>query len=461
MSIHNKPQMIEAVLFFNEHGGICKEMLFPEFEALLDGVVNLPEYSDKQMRIAYVLINPRLLVRAAVFFLLDFHDNGSADSGWNLPLRQLAERAGRGPDLGAGPIRLACRSQCPVSWHQMHLWDPSLAAGNNDLAAVRDAVKRNHMGLLVEDEPAQSVATERLQMVSEDKWYPQDASKEVAETLAHKLDQDHRLQTAQLIQQQRLRLASLAEQHAEELAKARQAGEDKLKGLQAEIHGLHRALHQQEELNAELSQQLATHAASFQQVREEQAQKLQALEGRARTQADILHARMEAEVQARLARGLEEQQVLVSDYKTQLADCEAELALRNEQVLRLQQSLDQLTVEHERLLAEEPILERLSKLGVVFVVYHPGAGHLTIPLSEIARYQENPLGYAAAKCLVTEEHYRQWLLHYQQPTCEALLSSGNACSFPLERVETPSRFVFGESNCCSRHHASSRLRSLS
>eukprot|EP01031_Cornospumella_fuschlensis_P016926 gene16926-20696_t len=61
MSMQNKPQMVEAVLFFNERG-VCKEMLFPEFEAMLDGVVNMPEYADEQMRLAYVLINPRLLV---------------------------------------------------------------------------------------------------------------------------------------------------------------------------------------------------------------------------------------------------------------------------------------------------------------------------------------------------------------------------------------------------------------
>ena len=140
MSMQKKPQMVEAVMFFNERG-VCKEMLYAEFEALLDGVVNMPEYADQQMRVAYLLINPRLLVRAVVFFYLDFDERGAADKGWNIPLRHLADNAGRGPDLGAGPIRLACRSQCPVSWHQMHLWDPSLAPGHNDLALLRDATK--------------------------------------------------------------------------------------------------------------------------------------------------------------------------------------------------------------------------------------------------------------------------------------------------------------------------------
>ena len=72
----------------------------------------------------------------------------------------------------------------------------------------------------------------------------------------------------------------------------------------------------------------------------------------------------------------------------------------------------------------DQILERLAKLGVVFVVYHPGAGHLTIPLQDIATYQDNPLAYAAAKCFVSEEQYRHWLAHYQQPTCDASLPSG-------------------------------------
>ena len=77
MSMQNKAQMVEAVLFFNDRG-VCKEMLFPEFEALLDNVVNMPEFADEQMRLAYVLINPRLLVRAVVFFYLDFDEHGAA-----------------------------------------------------------------------------------------------------------------------------------------------------------------------------------------------------------------------------------------------------------------------------------------------------------------------------------------------------------------------------------------------
>ncbi len=456
MSMQNKPQMVEAVMFFNEQRGICKQMFFPEFEALLDGVVNMPEFADEQMRMAYLLINPRLLIRAVVFFYLDFDEKGAADKGWNLPLRHLADNAGRGPDLGAGPIRLACRSQCPVSWHQMHLWDPSLAPGKNDLVLLRDAVKRNALGLLVEDDSAALVSPERLQMVAEDKWQAPDAAREAAQQQVEQKDQEHRLKTAQLIKQQRLRITTLGKQYEEDLARLKLAGEERLRSLQTEVHNLHQALRQQEELNASLKGQLSGQGATLQKSREEMTQQLRALERHGRTEVDILRSQFEAELQAKVAAA-------VSEFKEQVAIRDVELAYRAEQESQLQQELERLKRERDEFASQggEQILERLSKLGVVFVVYHPGAGHLTIALQDIARYQDNPMSYAAAKCFVSEAQYRQWLSHYQQPTCEATLPSGDRCAMPIDRVETPSRFVIGDSNCCARHKAGSRLRTVS
>lgn len=456
MSMQNKPKMVEAVLFFSERGGICKQMFFTEFEALLDGVVNMPEFADQQMRIAFALINPRLLIKALVFFYLDFDEKGAPDSGWNIPLQALAERAGRGPDLGAGPIRLACRSQCPVSWHQMHLWDPSLAPGNNDLALLRDVIKRNSLGLLVEDDGTQAVTPERLQMASEDKWYAPDPAQDEAVKASDKRDQAHRLKTAQLIKQQRLRISSLTQQHEEELAKFKLASDEQSKSLQAQIHGLHQALRQQEEHNAALKAQLAAQARSFQTAREDMTEQLRALQCDGRTESDSLRAQFEGEMQAKIASA-------VAEYKEQIAIRDVELAYRGEQDTQALQEINRLKRAYTELVSQggDQILERLAKLGVVFVVYHPGAGHLTIPLQDIAAYQDNPLAYAAAKCFVSEEQYRQWLAHYQQPSCEALLPSGERCAIPIDRIDTPSRFALGESNCCARHKANSRLRTVS
>ncbi|MEN0106723.1 MAG: chromosome partitioning protein ParA [Pseudomonas sp.] len=455
MSMQIKPQMVEAVVFFNERG-ICKEMLFPEFEALLDGVVNMPEFRDQQMRVAYVLINPRLLVRAAVFFYLEFDERGSPDAGWNIPLRHLAERSGRGPDLGAGPIRLACRSQCPVSWHAMHLWDPSLVPGQNDLVLLRDTVKRNGLGLLVEDDAAQSLAPERLQLAPEDQWHAPDPAKEAAEKLAEKIEQEHRLKTAQLIKQQRLRISSQTQQYEEEVAKLKMAGAEESQKLLAQIQTLHQALRQQEELNVSLKGQLAAQADTFQKNREEMTEQLRAIERHGRAETDLLRAQFDSEMQARIASA-------VVEYKEQIAIRDVELAYRNELDTQLEQEVERLKQERDAFASQggEQILERLSKLGVVFVVYHPGAGHLTIPLQDIARYQDNPLAYAAAKCFVAEPQYRQWLAHYEKPACDASLPNGDRCGIPLDRIDTPSRFVIGDSNCCARHKTISRLRTVS
>jgi hypothetical protein len=67
MSIHQKSsaQTQEAVIFFAD-GEIRREMLYPEFEALLDCVVPIRDFAGKTLEAAYV----RLDARPAVLFLI-------------------------------------------------------------------------------------------------------------------------------------------------------------------------------------------------------------------------------------------------------------------------------------------------------------------------------------------------------------------------------------------------------
>lgn len=448
-----KPQTVEAVLFFND-GGICKEMLYPEFEAMLDGVVSMPEFADQQMRVAYVLVNTRLHIRAAVFFYLDFNEDGSADSGWNIPLRNLAERTGRGPDLGAGPIRLACRSQCPVSWYQMHLWDPELAQGKNHFVMLRDRIKRNQLGLLVEDEAPQTVPTERLQMVAEDTWYAADQTKQPASApRPEQFEQDQRLKAAQLIKQQRLRIASLEQQRETDISRLRELAAQQQAKLREEVAQLCTELTIKDQRIAELQLELEGQAEGFQKNREEMSRQLRALEQNSRIEADAARAQFDEELQRQVAAA-------VAEYKEQVSIRDVELAYRNELDSQLQEEIEQLQKQRDALMDQsgERMLERLSSLGMTFMVYHPGAGHLTIPLQDMARYQQKPLAYAAAKCGVSEEQYELWVQHYRQPVCIATLTSGERCNMPLDKVEAPARFVIGESNCCARHRSLDRLR---
>ncbi|MFV3304377.1 chromosome partitioning protein ParA [Pseudomonas sp. NY15181] len=515
MSMQKKPQMVEAVVFFNDRG-VCKEMLYPEFEALLDNVVQMPDLAEQQVRLAYVLINPRLQVKSAVFFYLDFDEKGEADRGWNLPLRNLAERAGRGPDLGAGPIRMACRSQCPVSWLQMHLWDPDLEAENNHLAQLRAAAKRNNLGVLAEEEPA-AVEPQRLQMAAEHQWYApsEEESRETAEKLAREMLHEHQQKTAELLDQHETRLSQISQEHEQELNRLKLGAQEQVKVLQAEVSALREGLKREEEINADLRRELDGQVSGFQRGREELTAQLRQIEQSGRDEMDQLRQQIEDEAKARIA-------ALEAQYQEQVSIRDAELGYRNELDQQLQQENQQLQQENQKqrreaeqqrqaldrlgrdmeqlrqestqlcqenvqlreqaLQAEQlqqsvenlrqelavqsakaadgSMLERLAGQGVVFVVYHPGAGHLTLSLADLTRYQENPMAFAAAKCFVSEDQYRQWLAHYQQPTCEGRLSNGDRCALPIDRVETPGRFIEGDSNCCTRHKTAGRLRSV-
>jgi hypothetical protein len=95
-----------------------------QFDALLDGdepldglVGNIP--------VAYVVASDDGYGISLVLFNLPLNSQGFCLDGWNLPLQRLADTAGPGPNLGIGRIRLACFSQCSISFHKDSLWDPS------------------------------------------------------------------------------------------------------------------------------------------------------------------------------------------------------------------------------------------------------------------------------------------------------------------------------------------------
>ena len=202
-------------------------------------------------------------------------------------------------------------------------------------------------------------------------------------------------------------------------------------------------LARQEQLNVDLKVQQQNQADQFQQAREEFAQQLRSAERDGRSETELLRDQFEVEMQARIA-------AVVAEQQQRLAALQAELDAQREREARQQQEVERLRQNQLR------GIERLAGLGVMFVVYHPGTGHLTIPLAEIGRYQDDPEAFVAAKCLVSPEHYRDWLAHYQQPTCSARLPSGERCAMPIDRIDTPSRFVRGESSCCARHQAKVR-----
>ncbi len=92
---------------------------------------------------AYVLSSQHQLVQAMVLFFLPLDEKGYCLDGWRLPLQRLADTAGRGPNLGAGRIRLACYTQCSISWHKDSLWDPLTST----FSQVKKALQENFQHL--------------------------------------------------------------------------------------------------------------------------------------------------------------------------------------------------------------------------------------------------------------------------------------------------------------------------
>ena len=262
-----KPLLTEAVMFFSEQG-IAREMLFPEFEALLDGLVAATEFADETVEAVFLQINHRLHVRAAVFFTIDFDLEGNVNRLWNLPLRNMAEKAGRGPDMGGGPVRLACLGFCNKKDYQPHLWKPGQRGGKADLARIKQAVTRNSLGILGEDEEAQAVlATENLQMVAEDAWYG--ASTSSAEESASsnqlvadmdKLRQTHAGEVSEYLRQigeLQARLRQAEYEHVAQLAMMKGEHADHLTVAQGELMDIKDELAEQQKVNGLLRRELA------------------------------------------------------------------------------------------------------------------------------------------------------------------------------------------------------------
>lgn len=97
--------------------------------------------------VAYVVANQNQFIQSIVLFKLPLDEQGFCKEGWRLPLQRLINTAGRGPNLGGGRIRLACHSQCSISWHQESLWDP----GARHFSQIKSAMA-NYLAELKEKE---------------------------------------------------------------------------------------------------------------------------------------------------------------------------------------------------------------------------------------------------------------------------------------------------------------------
>lgn len=425
----------EAILFFDKRG-VSKIMLYSDFEAILDGMVGVPEFAGEQMKGVYALVNGRLQVLGLVLFLIDFDEDGMADHSWNVPLRHLAEHAGAGPDMGAGPIRLACRSQCPVAWQQDKLWDPNMKPGANHFVMVRDTVRDRgaKLGLFVDDSPAPPAPPQSAPAAAA----PPPLVQPVAAPATTK-DDVERIRLARTLKELRLRVQTMETKHKDEVDQLRYAHQTKEEILSTQLEKVLMQFKTLKSQNGALKERVESLRAQVASLNESLQEQMSHSEEHG-SEIEILTEQYKVALEQRL----EEERARLEET---MHAREMEILTRDERISALEAELADATHEQVRSAntGAQKLLEKLQGLGLSFIAFHPGAGHISINASEISDYMQNPVAFAARKCLVTEEHYRAWLAHYESPVCQ-VDAGGQLCGKRVIRVDSPSQFRPGASD---------------
>ncbi|MDX1754643.1 MAG: DNA repair protein [Marinobacter sp.] len=386
-----------------------------EFGAFLDGYVGLSDLADTDVKAVYLTLSPDLLIQAVVFFRIYFDEEGRADSHWNLPIEDMARKGAKGPDLGGGPIRLVCRSQCPVEGVADDLWDPDMSPGQNHFHAIRKAVEANALKFRKQAPEVAEAAIPVLQAET--------ATPAPAHAAADKSAERTRL--AQLIREHRLRIKTLQSVHRDALSDMRREHRLELQAVRNELAELEQKHERVRLSNEQLKKRLAERNEQYLILQEQVTQSSE---------------EAEQDTQTRSAEA-----VLLSE---QLERKQRELEMRDEKIVALEQELHEL---RNREPTENTVMRHLQEQSVFLVAYHAGMGHMTLPFEDIETYFQNPTAYAAEKCGMNEPAYLEWLAHYENPVCRHQDGNGELCGQPVMRVSQPSEFQPGRDDRCESH----------
>lgn len=238
----------EIVLLFDGAGsdvdGIASEMRFEEFEALLNHSANLDGFAASMVHAAYTAVGDGLIVKGIVFFKIAVDENGYMDQEFNLPLRYLLRHAGPGPDLGSGPIRMACRGQCSVPWHATHLWEPAGEDDAHPAVIVQKAVLRNRLGLKVLG--GGSVTISEVEEPADPELLA------LHQRVVQAFGTEGKVSVRQLIEQHNVQLGELKDQHRDQLLGQQQNYLEQVRECRDEIQRLKTALRHEQNRNRRL-----------------------------------------------------------------------------------------------------------------------------------------------------------------------------------------------------------------
>lgn len=462
----------ELVLFWDGES-IDKCMLFQDFEATLDSVVGIAAYANELKQAAYVQLDAGLHVRACALFAVRFEDDGFPVRSWNIPLRHMVEIAARGPDLGGGAIQLACRSQCPISWHATALWDPIMDSGFNTFEQIRREAEQaaTRFGYRAQ------VAARPVALAVTDTDFPVLTDETPLAPPVNPAWEEEKSELTARLQEQQLHIVTLETDKHETITRLgymHQQQVDILEAQNGKLMAQFKAMKAQsdaqreqiEALRNQLNSQARLETILAEENRLHEQQLAAAMQSRAGEEAEKFQqmlAQKEQEFTARESRWREEQRIALeqrmeeeaSRHQLQLTSLLNELRERDETLGEVEQELQKLKDEqaHLQQSAADSMLQGLASLGMNFIVFQPGVGNMSVPVAELGQYMSTPVAYAAAKCLVTEEQYRVWLEHNDNPRCMAKIGDHKCCDARLIRVDSPSKFVFGQSDRCARHQS--------
>ena len=412
-------------------------MLYQEFLAVLDAYVPAMELANKSFDAVYVEVNRKLIVKRAVFFNISFTSEGFVDPGWLLPLEELARSASSGPDLGDGPILLACRSKCPIDHYRDMLWDPNLRNGKGQFGVIKRVIAANRLGIQFKEPEGEEAEAEEMRQ--------REQSLDVK--LRKEYEKEFRNHMAQLLKEQRLRAKTITNENEKALDELKKEHNARLNDFRVRIDEKDRLLEEERQRNQILKETIDGQADKIRGLREYFEHKLDKAHGQ---EADQL-ANLKENFDAELAATVESE---TKELKELLQMREVELLYRNEQEAHLHDEISRLRAENQSLISNsgDQLLQKMIEKGISFVTFQPGAGHITLPVTEVSRFMESPTGFVADQCGVSESQYLAWIEHYHAPICRHVDDEGKICGENIPRVEKPADFHPEESDRCDLHN---------
>lgn len=597
--MNRKEPLAEVVYFIDEDEGVIREMMFADFEALVDGLIAMPEFAGAVQRAVYVQINASFRIVACVLFRMAFDDEGHAPAQWHLPVEQLCSTAGKGPNLGAGPIKLSTSVQCSVPWHQSKLWDPQEVG--DVFYWLKDAAKENNLGIdfnsiseaaledhgmygaddyfdefdesggsiiqaeespFLQSDPSPNYPGQHgampgaLGQHGHDMYrgyapapqphmmppmpYGYDASQyppgyyppppgtvmpqhqhhgqshpgqhhpgqhhpgqthsgqthlvpghpshghpaqshpgqshpgqshtgqghpgqlhqgqshpglgadAIAQLQAQfqKKEQVYQQKLKQLVQKQQQELQQCKARYESRLLSVSKEYEQSMEEVSSELGRLRMKIENLLSQKDSLEDICAAQKAQIKSLGDKLEDFRQRSEDRQRESTEALSQKYEQTFEGRL-RDME------AEYEDRLREKDAEIVYRQEVVKQLRKDITNMRRDKIRLVNSggDKFLEKLDALGISFIAFHAGAGHISIPLSDMSTYMDNPVAYAASRCLVSEEAYRAWLEHHDNPVCRYVIEkdSNETCGCKVRKVDVPSEYREGITDRCEKH----------